>query len=165
VSESFYQNLALWSQVGGSVAFFIVVIALWNRFLSPAIVAAQARKNQELADNERRRDEAKEHLEQAKGLLGAADSDARAIRERAERDAAAERERLVREATREGERLVRNAAGELQRLRSAARSTLRGEFVHKALVLAREAATKTGAGTNRRLIDEAVEAFERGGLN
>lgn len=163
--DSFYVNLALWSQVGGSIAFFIVAIYLWRRFLSPAILAAQTRKNDELAEGERRRDEAKEQVEDAQRLLLAADGDVRAIRARAERDASAERERLMSEAKNDGERLVRNAQGEPDRLRRAARDTLRDELVEQALTIARESAATVDATTNRRLIDEALAAIERGGAN
>ncbi len=162
---NFYAHLALWSQVGGSVAFFIVVIYLWRRFLSPAIVAAQQRKNDELAEGERRRDKAKEQLEETQRQVGTVESDVRAIRTRAERDAAAEREKLLSEAKLEGERLVRNAEGEPDRLRRAARETLRDELVAQALTIAREAATKVDASTNARLIDEALAAAEHGGKN
>ena len=163
VSDAFYQNLALWSQVGGSLAFFIIVVWLWRRFLGPAILSGTVRKNAELAESEKRRDEAKDSVEDAQRALIAADDDVRAIRSRA----GARRRRRTRAAGRPKRRTRASAscatrAGELARLRRSARETLRDELVARALEIAREAATKVDATTDRRLLDESLGVLEGG---
>ncbi len=162
MNQAFYAQVALWSQVAGSVIFLAVLVFIWQRYITPAVIASQERKNAELAEAERRRDEAHGQLEAAGRALSVADDDVKQISARAEGDATAERERLLRESTNEGQRLVRNANGELGRLRSAGRDALRAELLDRALAIAREAATRTDAATNRRLIDEALRALERG---
>jgi F0F1-type ATP synthase membrane subunit b/b' len=155
--------LARWSQILGSLAFIAVVIWLWIRFLAPAVVASRDRKNAELADAERRRDETKEEIDVARRELASATSEAQAIRSRGERDAQALSERVLAEAKAEGERQVRNAGGELERSRSAAREALRAELIAKALEIARASAANIDENTNRRLIGDVVETLERGG--
>lgn len=162
MNEAFYAQVALWSQVAGSVIFLGVLVYVWQRFITPAVVASQERKNAELAEAERRRDAARAQVEVVKSALRAADDDVKQISARAEGDAAAERERILRESTNEGQRLVRNANGELDRLRGAARAALRADLLDRALAIAREAATRTDAATNQRLIDESLRTLERG---
>jgi F0F1-type ATP synthase membrane subunit b/b' len=135
-----YEQIALWSQVLGALAFVVVLVYLFRRFVAPAVVASQARKNAELGEAEQRRDAAKADVEIAKGELETAQHDVRAIAERARFDGQRERERLLAEAQRDGARLVRNAEGELARGREAARVALRDELLEKALGFARESA-------------------------
>ncbi len=161
MNQAFYAQVALWSQVAGSVIFLAVLVYVWQRFITPAVVASQERKNAELAEAERRRDAARGQVEEAKSALRAADDDVKRISARAEGDATAERARLLLESKNEGQRLVRNANGELERLRSAARDALRADLLERALAIAREAATRTDAATNQRLIDESLRALER----
>jgi len=165
VNQAFYTQVALWSQVAGSVIFLAVLVYIWQRFIAPAVVASQERKNAELAEAERRRDAVRVQVEETKRAVGAADDDVKQISARAERDSTAERERLLLESTNEGERLIRNANGELDRLRAGARDSLRADLLEQALAIAREAATRTDAATNQRLIDESLRALERGGAN
>jgi F0F1-type ATP synthase membrane subunit b/b' len=162
MNQAFYTQVALWSQVAGSLIFLAVLVYIWQRFIAPAVIASQERKNAELAEAERRRDAVRGQVEDAKRALGAADDDVKQISARAERDATAERERLLLESTNEGQRLVRNANGELERLRAGARDALRADLLDRALAIAREAATRTDAATNQRLIDESLRALERG---
>ena len=162
MNQAFYTQVALWSQVAGSLIFLAVLVYIWQRFIAPAVIASQERKNAELAEAERRRDAVRGQVEDAKRALGAADDDVKQISARAERDATAERERLLLESTNEGQRLVRNANGELERLRAGARDALRADLLDRALAIAREAATRTDAATNQRVIDESVRALERG---
>jgi F-type H+-transporting ATPase subunit b len=161
MSDAFYEGLAVWSQVAGSVAFLAVLVYLFNRLVRPAVAASQERKNAELAEAERRRDAAKELVLVARVELGSAGEDVRAIAARAERDAAHERARIIGDATSEGERLVRNAEGELGRARSAARDALREELVERALQIAREAAARVDAETNARVVGGLVDRIER----
>jgi len=137
MSDGFYEQVAIWSQVVGAVAFLAVLVFLWIRFLAPAVAASQVRKNAELSDAERRRDGAKEHVAEAERELTRATGEAGSISTRAEGDAQRLRERILAEAKAECERLLRNAEGELGRGRTAARETLREELLTKALQMAR----------------------------
>ncbi|MFY9779791.1 MAG: hypothetical protein WAJ85_04685 [Candidatus Baltobacteraceae bacterium] len=163
MNDNFYQSLAIWSQVLGSVAFVVVLVWLWVRFVNPAVVASQERKNSELAEAEKRRDETKEEVEVAQREVLAADGDVLAIRERAQLDARRVYERIVEEARSEGQRVVRNAQGEMERRRTAARERLRAELFEKAIAIAREGAGRLDDATNERLVGEVVESIERGG--
>lgn len=162
MSDAFYEGLAVWSQVAGSIAFIAVLIYLFNRFVRPAVAASQDRKNAELAEAEHRRDAAKELVVVAQRELANADEDVRAIGDCAQRDAAHERARIIGDATSEGERVVRNAEGELGRARSAARDALREDLVERALQIAREAASRVDAETNARVVGGLVDRIERG---
>jgi F0F1-type ATP synthase membrane subunit b/b' len=158
--DALYESLALWSQVGGSIAFFVCVIWLWVRFLAPAVRASQERKNAELADAERRRDEAKAAVATAETQIARADADAAAIAARAERDAAELRQRLVLEARSDGRLAIEHAEGELERGRTAGREQLRSELLWEAMRIARDAAGRIDDATNRRLVNEAVRGAD-----
>jgi F0F1-type ATP synthase membrane subunit b/b' len=162
MSDAFYTQVAVWSQILGSVAFILVLIWLWNKYLTPAVIASRDRKNAELADAEKRRDAAAEEVEVAQREVAATKGEVEAIRSRAARDADQFRARVLAEAQAEGDRLVRNAGGELARGRYAARETLREELVAKALEIARTSASGLGPDANRHLVGEVVESLERG---
>ncbi len=163
MNDAFYDALALWSQVIGSIAFIIVIVWLFVRFVAPAVVASQERKNAELAEAERRRDAAGEAVEVARRELQTASGDADAILQRAGADAVREREHILREARAEGERVVRNAEGELGRSRGAARDRLRSELIAQALRIAREAAAGVDPAANARIVGGIINQIERGG--
>jgi len=161
MSDSLYETVAIWSDVVSAILFVAVLVWMWNKFLTPAILASQERKNAELAEAERRRDTAKDDAVLAQSQLASADGDVRSIGERAARDVAAVGEKIVSEARAEGERLIRNAGGELERSRSAARDRLREELVARALEIARSAAGKLDEKTNARLVGDVVDSLER----
>jgi F0F1-type ATP synthase membrane subunit b/b' len=163
MNDNFYAQLAIWSQIAGSIAFIAVLVWLWIKFLTPAVVASRDRKNAELAEAEKRRDTAAEEVQVAQRELATSGTEVDAIRARAVGDGAQYREHIVADAVSEGDRLVRNARGELARGRLAAREILRDELVAKALEIARGSARDLGPDTNRRLVGEAVESLERGG--
>ncbi len=162
MSDSAYEALATYSQVVASVLFIVALVVLWNKFLAPAVVASQERKNAELAESEARRDKARAEIEIATREVATAEADAKAIRARAAVDAAATRDRILAEARAEGERLVRNADGELERGRTAARDALRTDLLERAMQIARDASAHLDESTNRRLVGEAVDTAERG---
>jgi len=162
VNQAFYEQVALWSQVLGAVAFLAIVVWGWFRFVTPAVIVARDRKNAELLETERRRDAAKAEAEAARRELEIAGGDAAAILARAEHDAIRTRERIVSEAAVEGDRVVRNSEGELGRGLLAARERLRDELLARALEIARESAKKLGAGPDRRLVGEVIDSLERG---
>ncbi len=163
MSDQFYQQVAIWSQILGSVVFIVVLVVIWIRFVTPQVLRARDAKNAELAEAERRRDAAKEEIDEARRELAVATSEAQSIRSRGTSDAQALHDRIVGDAQREGERQVRNAEGELERGRRAARETLRTELIAKALEIARESASRLDEGTNRRLVGDVVETLEKGG--
>jgi F0F1-type ATP synthase membrane subunit b/b' len=166
VSDGFYESLAVWSQVVASLLFIVAMIVIWVKFIAPAVLASQARKNAELLDSERRRDEAKAEAEKAQAAIAEADADALAIRERAQADAARLHEKIISEGIAEGNHLMHNAEGELERSRAAAREQLRTELLERALAIARESAATLDDGTNTRLVGEAIVTAERtGGTN
>jgi len=162
MSDAFYTQLAVWSQVAGSLVFIVFVIWIWNKYITPAVLASRDRKNAELAEAEKRRDAAADEVQLAQRELTNSASEVETIRARAVADAQAYRARLLVEAETEGQRVVRNAGGELARGRMAARETLREELVAKALEIARNSARDLDADTNRRLVGEVVASLERG---
>jgi F-type H+-transporting ATPase subunit b len=162
VTDAFYDALATWSQVVGSIAFIIVLVWLFVRFVVPAVAASQERKNAELAEAERRRDAAGEAVEAARREVETASGEAAAILQRVDGDVVRERELILREARAEGERVMRNAEGELGRARMAARDRVRAELVAQALRIAREAAAGVGSADNDRIVAGIVNQIERG---
>ena len=163
MSDAFYQQLAVGSQVVAAILFIFVIVYLWRRFLSPAVVASQQKRNAELLDAEHRRDAAKAEIAVARGESASADNDARAITQRGESDAERTREKILREGRAESERVLRNAEGELERGRSAARERLRDDLLAKAVAIARRAALEVDDATDRRLVSEAVDTVDPGG--
>jgi F0F1-type ATP synthase membrane subunit b/b' len=163
VSDATYEAIAAWSQIIGSILFMAALVWIWIKFIAPAVLASQARKNAELADAEARRDAALKDVEAAKADVASAATDAAAIAARAEGDATRLRERLVAEGRAEGERLIRNAGGELDRGRIAANDELRAELLDTALRIARGDAASLDAGTDKKLIAEVLDTADRGG--
>jgi F0F1-type ATP synthase membrane subunit b/b' len=163
VSDATYEAIAVYSQVVASVLFIIALVVIWVRFIAPAVVASQARKNAELFESEKRRDAARAEVEAAERERDAADADVRAISSRAAADAARLHDKMLADARLEGERAIRSAEGELERARAAARDRLYDELLERATAIARDAATRLDDGTNRRLVADAVDAAERGG--
>jgi F-type H+-transporting ATPase subunit b len=163
MSDSFYESVAIWSQVVAAFLFIVALVVIWNRYIAPAVLASQARKNAELADSEKRRDAARAEVDTAQAAIVSADGDVRSIAERASADAARIHDKILADARAEGERVMRAAEGELDRARAAARDELRGDLLERAIQIARDAATRLDDGTNRRLVGDAVDAAERGG--
>jgi F0F1-type ATP synthase membrane subunit b/b' len=163
VSDAFYEKLAVGSQIVAAILFIIVLVYLWQRFLAPAVVASQARKNAELLEAEASRDAAKAEIGVAQNEAAAADADVRAITERGRAEAERTRERILNDGRAESERTLRNADGELERGRAAARERLRDDLLQKAIAIARRAAADVDDTTNRRLVSEAVDRVDPGG--
>ena len=158
---SFYEQLAVWSQVFGSVAFLAVLVYAFRRFLIPAVIASQERKNAELVDAERRRDAAKEDVVLAMRELDDVDEEVKALRMRAAVDARRERERILADATTEGKHLVASAAGELDRGRAAAREAFRVALLDKALRIAHQSAAEhIDADMDRGLVSGLMSAVD-----
>ena len=155
--------LAQWSQIAGAAIFVVVTIAVWRRWIAPAIQNYQEAKNADLAAAEARRDRMRSEADEARADAAQAEAEARTIGERAKSDADAERKRILAEAQEESERLVRNANGEIARARMAARDRLRIEFIEKALIRARSQAADTlDDAANESLIEETVDTLVRG---
>lgn len=158
-----YPLIAEYSQIASAVLFVAVMVWVWNRFIQPAVLAAQENTNAQIAQAERRRDEAKAALDALQGEIAAAQRDADAIKERCVLQARNERDMLIREAQDAGERSVRSAQGELQRARNAARVRLRDELLEKALNAARvQAAHRVDEPTNARLLNAFVSSLTTG---
>jgi F0F1-type ATP synthase membrane subunit b/b' len=162
VNAAFYEHVAFWSQLAGSLAFIACIVYGWVRFVTPAVIAQRDRKNAELFEAEKRRDSLQAEVEVARREVARAEVEADAIRARAERDAQRLHDRIIAEAQAEGERLVRNAEGELERGRLAARDLLRDELLSQAVQIAVRAAKSLEPGSDRGLIDSAVASLERG---
>lgn len=158
--HAFFDAVAMWSQILGAIAFFAVLIYLFRKYLMSAVHFAEAQRNAELADSEKRRELVKADVAQARAEVEAADRDAGAIKARVAEDAQREAERIVADAKADGERLVHNAEGELRRARLTAQAHLRVEFIDRALELARkEAGARIDDRTNARLVSATVEAI------
>ncbi|HEY6237515.1 MAG TPA: ATP synthase F0 subunit B [Candidatus Elarobacter sp.] len=162
-NNTFFVQIALWSQVAGSVAFLIVLILLFRKYLIPAVDANEKARNAQLAEAEARRTRIQTEAAQARGEIEVADRDAAEIRTRVVRVIERDHAHAVAEATAEGERLVRNAEGELERARLAARDRLRIELIEKALAKARaQAAGRVSDAVDKALVDKTVADLARG---
>jgi F0F1-type ATP synthase membrane subunit b/b' len=139
-TTNFFEQVALWSQVLGAVAFLIVLILLFRKYLIPAVVANEKARNAELADAEARRTRMQADAAKARAEVETAERDAAEIIRRVESAARHDREHMIAEAEAEGLRILHNAEGELDRARHSARARLRIEFIEKALAKAREEA-------------------------
>jgi F0F1-type ATP synthase membrane subunit b/b' len=161
--NNLFQQVALWSQVAGAIAFVVVVILLFRKYLMPAVKANQEARNAEIAEAEARCERLKAELAKAKADLANAELDAVEIRHRVVSIEKHEREKVLAEAKHEGERLVSNAQGELGRARMAAMDRLRIELIEKALQRARvEAAARVDDSTNARLVETVLDDLTRG---
>ena len=158
---TFYESLAVWSQVVGAIIFLVAIVYVFVRFITPAVRTSQERKNAALAEAEKRRDDTRADAELARTELDAAARDVAAIGERSDRDTVRERQRLIAEARAEGERLVRNAEGELARGRYAARALLREELIAKAVGIARAAAASFDDASDKRAVGQVMDTIER----
>jgi len=155
-----FEQIARWSQIVCAVAFLLVLIWGVRKFLVPAITAAAAARNAELATTEKYREDIRAEVSLARAEVESADRDALAIANRAKDDSAREREQIVAEAKADGERTIRNAEGELGRARLAANATLRADFLDRALALARkEAGAKIDDAANLRLVNGTVDSL------
>jgi len=163
VDTHFFEQVALWSQVAGAVAFLVVLVLLFRKYLVPAVQANEIARNAEIANREKRRAVLQADLSKARDEVERADGDAAEIRKRMAAHIAETRAHLDAEAKDEGARLVRNAEGELERARLAARDRLRIEFIQRALVKARsEAAARVSDATNEQLVRGTVDDLVRG---
>jgi hypothetical protein len=79
VSDATYAAIAEWSQIVAAILFVIALVVIWNKYLAPAVLASQARKNAELAEAEQRRDAARAEVEKAQAESAAAESDVGAV--------------------------------------------------------------------------------------
>lgn len=163
MSTDFFIKLADWSQIAGSLVFVAGLVWVFGRYVVPAVRSSQERKNGELADAEKRRDDAKADAEHARVELAAAGVESTAIGERSERDAVHERERIIADANAEGDRLLRNARGELERSRYAGRAKLREELIDKAVSIAREGAQRMDGAESERVNAGVLDAIGREG--
>jgi F0F1-type ATP synthase membrane subunit b/b' len=161
--NQFFEQIALWSQVAGAIAFLIVLVLLFRKFLIPAVEANQAARNAQLAEAETRRTRMQTEAAKARADIEAADRDAAEIRGRVARVIERDHAHALDEAHAEGERLVRNAEGELERARLAARDRLRIELVEKALLKARaQAYARVSDTVNQALVETTVADLTRG---
>lgn len=162
LTDQVYQNVAVWSQVLGALAFLVVLVYIFQKFIAPAVLAAQASKNAELADAEARRDTMKAEIDVAARDLSAADADAAAIRTRAAHQAGIDAQKTLADAQSDAQRVIRNAEGELDRARLAASDDVRTRLLERALEIARRsAATTIDAAKNRGLVAQVLDALGR----
>jgi len=158
-----YEVIAQYSEIIGGFAFLVVTIALFRKFVLPAVRQGEIARNSDLVNTEHRRDQLRDEVARARGELEAAERDVLAIHARAETDARHEHEKIVADARREGLRLIQNARGELERGRIAGRDQLRIEFIEQALKRARElAAQEVNDAANARLVSKTVDEMTIG---
>lgn len=162
-SSQLYLQIAVWSQVVSSIVFLAALVFSWFKWLQPFVLTQQERSNEQIAEAERHRDEAKAALDALRDEIEGAHLDANLIEQRAGDQAAHERQAVLTEANEAGERVLHNAVGELERSRASARQRLRDEFVRKALALARsDAGRRIDDLANMKLVDRFVAALESG---
>ncbi len=162
-TSHFFESVALWSQVAGAVAFLIVVVVLFRKYLAPAVKANQVARNAEIANAEKRREAVRARLARRAVQVETAESEAAEIRARIAVVTKREHDNLLAGARDEGERLIRNAEGELERARLVARDRLRIELIEQALAKARaDAGGRVDGATNARLVNETVDDLARG---
>jgi F0F1-type ATP synthase membrane subunit b/b' len=159
--ERLYLEISIWSQVASSILFIGALVFIWNKWIMPVVLAAQAQSNAQIAQSERHRDEAKEALVALREEIETAQRDSLLIGQRAEVHAQRERDALLKDATEAGERALRDAGGELARARAAARLRLRGELLDRALQIARhDAVQRVGPAVDSRLVERFVGSLE-----
>ncbi|MEO6912833.1 MAG: hypothetical protein ABI182_02275 [Candidatus Baltobacteraceae bacterium] len=159
-----YESIAVWSQVISAVVFMAALVWIWVKFIQPAIIAAEAAHNKQIAETERHRDELKATVDMLQTEITIAQNDAESIKQRGAEQVVRERNEALTQARGEGERAVANARGELDRGRVAARAKMRTELLDKALNLAKvDAAKRVDASMNARLVNRFVGSLERGG--
>lgn len=162
MSTAFFEQVALWSQVAGAVAFLLVLVLLFRKYLIPAVAANQVARNAEITAAEARLARMKSDASKARAEVEAADRDATEIRSRIPQVVARERDHALAEANAEGDRLIRNAEGELERGRLIARDRLRVEFIEKALGRARtDAVGRVDDALNAMLVKRTVDDVVR----
>jgi len=162
-NNSFFVQVALWSQIAGAIAFLVVLVVMFLKYLIPAVDANEKARNAQIADAEARRTRMQTEVAKARGEIEAADRDAAEIRSRVKHATELDRAHALDEANAEGARIVRNAEGELERSRLAARDRLRIEFIEKALAKARmQASGRVSDATNKELVDATVDDLARG---
>ncbi len=160
--ERLYLEISIWSQVASSILFLGALVFIWNKWIMPVVLAAQAHSNAQIAQSERHRDEAKEALVTLREEIDTAQRDAQLIGQRAEVHAQRERDAMIKEATETGERSLRDAGGELERALAAARLRLRDELLERALQIARQdAVQRVGAALDSRLVERFVGSLEK----
>jgi F0F1-type ATP synthase membrane subunit b/b' len=161
VTDRLYLEISVWSQVVSSIVFIGVLVYAWQRWLMPVFLAAQTRSNQQIAEAERHRSEAKAALDLLREEIHTASHDAELIAQRAQRQAEHERQAAIAEANEAGKRVLEDANKELQRARAAAVLNLRAELVAQALRVAREDATlRVGAAVDARVIEGFIGSLE-----
>jgi F0F1-type ATP synthase membrane subunit b/b' len=159
--ERLYLEISIWSQVVSSILFIGALVFIWNKWILPVVMAAQARSNAQIAESERHRDEAKGALGALREEIDSARRDAELIEQRAELHGQRERETILKDATETGERALRDAGGELERARAAAGLRLRDELLEHALKIARyDAAQRVGPALDSRLVERFVGSLE-----
>ncbi|MGH7737138.1 MAG: hypothetical protein ACREMP_04640 [Candidatus Tyrphobacter sp.] len=160
--DAFYLQVAIWSQVASAILFVVALAYIWVHYLMPMVLAAQRRSNEQIAEAERHRDEAKAAIDLLQEDIESARHDAQRIAGRAERHAAREREAAIAQTRSAGARTIRNAHGEIERAREAGRVRLRSEIVAKALAAVRDAAQRrVDEAANKRLVHEFLSRVER----
>jgi F0F1-type ATP synthase membrane subunit b/b' len=163
MENTFYEELAKWSEVVGALAFVVVAIVLFYKYLLPMVRNAESARNAELVNAEHRREQLRAEVGKARQDLEQASREALMIRQRGQSDAERERSRIIDEARHEGTRLLANAQGELERGRIAARDRLRIELIEKALGRAREVASqRVDDALNARLVAKTVDEIAAG---
>jgi F0F1-type ATP synthase membrane subunit b/b' len=163
MTPEFFEAVALWSQVAGAVAFLVVLIIMFRKFLIPAVEANEKARNAEIAAAEARSVAVKADAAAARAEFETAQAEAARIRASGAEHAKHELARILAEAKTDGEHTIFNAEGELARARMAASDRLRIEFIEKALVRARiEAVTRVDAATNTRLVNGTIDDLTSG---
>ena len=163
--RTFFEQVALWSQVFGAVAFLIVLVVMFRKYLIPAVIANQKARNAELAEAEARRARIQADAAKARAEVEHAERDAAEIRNRIERVTKRNHAHIIAEAEAEGLRILHNAEGELDRARHAARVRLRIEFIEKALAKARaEAPGRVSEPIDESLVRTTVDDLARGNV-
>jgi F-type H+-transporting ATPase subunit b len=162
VTQAQYEAIAVWSEILASVLFIIAMIWIFAKWVRPAVIAAEAKKNADLLTAEHQRNEARDEVSNAQRRLAEANAEVESIQARARADGQRERDRILADARVEGERVVHNANGELARGRVASRESYRDELLRDALRIATERAGReidetANFGIVKRVLD-AVDA-------
>ncbi len=159
-----YEAIALWSQVVAAVVFAALIVIGFMRFLTPSIEHMTAAKNDEIQQNEKRRDEAVQRANAARAEIAEAATDAARIKEHIERDSRRDAAIIVATAHSEAQRLVRNAHAEYERSRASSRDRLRIEMIDKALSAARKTVlARIDEKAEVTLVGRFIDELERKG--
>jgi len=155
-------GLVLWTLFVFALLFLVLRKAAWPQLLG-AVRDRERRLEQQIAEAEKARAEAKQLLEQHRVLLAGGKQEAQEILTKARAGAEKDREALLIRARQEYDDMLNRARGEIRSEQQRAREQLRRDAVDLSIAAAsRLIDAKLDGEANRRLVTEYLESLSQG---